>query len=359
MGPFTLRRRYAVAALLVVGCALWFTSGILISRNTSQGPVFDGRADICSLIDVLEFDAAVHEVKRVFSANVVAARSVDVISEANGRVEEVLLSNGSAVDKDQVILRIDARGKLERLEQARVLLEQRRLERGVSESLGAEGYRSQVHDHAALVALREAEVNYKNAKLALDSATVKAPFVGVVDEILPQVGSMVSVGQTVARVLNFDNLKVVTYVPERDVAYIKPGDSVKVKLGRIGVVSSGKVSFVSKVVSPETKSYKLEILIEPQGVFEITEGMFAQVEFVIRREKAYRIPSSSLSVSAKGNLGVKVLDDRGLIRVLDVSTVDDDEGYIWVSGIHEDSVKLIVRGHEYALDGAQIVECNT
>ncbi|MDD9363050.1 MAG: HlyD family efflux transporter periplasmic adaptor subunit, partial [Anaplasma sp.] len=101
-------------------------------------------------------------------------------------------------------------------EQARVLLEQRRLERGVSESLGAEGYRSQVHDHAALVALKEAEVNYKNAKLAFDSATVKAPFTGVVDEILPQVGSIVGVGQTVARVLNFDNLKVVTYVPERD-----------------------------------------------------------------------------------------------------------------------------------------------
>ena len=350
---FGSQLRYIIA-LLLIGCSvLWFLSGLFRNENRATEDGVFGNAVVSSIIDVQEIFSENRKVVRLLPAELFAYKSVFIISEVAGKVEEIFLEGGSSVERSQAILRVEKRDKLEQLERAEKLLEQRKLERDASGSLSVAGYRAQIHDHATLVALKDAEINYKNALLNLENTTIRAPFSGIVDEILPQVGSMISIGQNVATVANFEKLKVVTYVSEDDMFYISLGDEVEVKLGS-GNLLRGNVNFIGRMLSPDTKSCRLEVLVDNAVGARVADGMSARVKLVIRQVNAYRVPSSSISVDRDGNLGVKVLAHK-VVKFLKVRIVDDDnEGHVWVSGIEEGKIALIVRGHEYVVNGAVI-----
>ncbi|MDB1134983.1 efflux RND transporter periplasmic adaptor subunit [Candidatus Anaplasma sp. TIGMIC] len=347
-----LKLRYKVAIALVIVCALWLNGGRFYHRGALDSTIV-GTADSGDIIDIAELRVSNRKVLKILPAKVHAVRSVGVVSEVGGRVEEILLKGGSSVVQDQVILKIEEHGQLELLEQAEELLRQRKLEYDAAESLGSTGYRSQVHEQATLVALKDAEANHRNAQFNYKNTAIRAPFSGVVDEIFPQVGSVIGAGQLVARIADFETLKVVTYLPEGDVPYVRVGDLAGVTLGRNGVVLPGEVSFVGRVVSPETKSCRVEILVDyrDNGAY-VADGMSAEVGLAVGEVRAYKIPSTSLSLGDDGVVGVKILDENDTVRFLGVEIVDDDnKGHLWVSGIPYGEVRLIVRGHEYALDG--------
>ena len=353
-----LQLRYKIA-LLLIGCSvLWFLGGLFWGRNTATHDVVFGDAYIGSLIDVREIFPENRKVIKLLPAEVHAYKFVAIVSEVAGKVEEVFLDGGSVVEKGQAILRVERRDKLEQLERAEKLLEQRKLEREASGSLSVAGYRAQVHDHATLVALKEAEINYSNALLDFENTTIRAPFSGVVDEIFPQVGSMIGVGQHITTVANFEKLKVVTYISEDDMPHIGLGSDVEVVLGNSDGLLRGSVSFMGRVLSPDTKSCRLEILVDNKSDIPVADGMSSKVRIAIRQVKAYRIPSSSISVDGSGNMGIKILD-KGIVKFLEVKIVDDDsEGNVWVSGISGDKITLIVRGHEYVVNGVVVDQCN-
>ena len=348
-----LQLRYIIA-LLLVGCSvMWFLSGLLLGSDCDTQDIVFGDADISSIVDVQEIFPENRKVIRRLPAELFAYKSVSIVSEVAGKVEEVFLEGGSSVERSQAILRVEKRDKLEQLERAEKLLEQRKLEREASGSLSVAGYRAQVHDHATLVALKDAEINYKNALLDLENTTIRAPFSGIVDEILPQVGSMISIGQNVATVANFEKLKIVTYISEDDMFYISLGDEVEVTFGSSNLLL-GRVSFIGRVLSPDTKSCRLEILVDNAGGAKVAHGMSAKVKLGIRQVRAYKVPSSSISVDGDGNLGIKVLDNR-VVKFLKIVIVDDDnEGHVWISGIKEGKIALIVHGHEYVVNDAVI-----
>ena len=357
-----LQFKYKIALLLVCGCFVWFLSGLLVSDKgiNNRDSIF-GTSDVGSTVAFQEVSVEDREIVRVLPASVYAFQSVDVVAQTGGKVEEVLLSSGSVVEKDQVILRLEERERLEALEYARELLEQRRLEYSAAESLGLTGHSTQMQEQAALVGLRAAEVNFKNALLAYENSSIKAPFSGIIDRVMPKVGSLVEEGQPVVRVSNFSKLEAVTYVSERDVLHVNPGDEAKVTFSS-GVELTGDVSFVGRVATPETMSHRVEILLDNEDDRITSDGTDASVELILRKVKSYKIPASSLSITDSGTIGIKMLNDGGVVSFVNVEIVDDDsEGNVWVTGdfVDEDRITLVIRGHEYVADGMEIADHGT
>ncbi|WP_169193075.1 efflux RND transporter periplasmic adaptor subunit [Anaplasma platys] len=352
-----LQLKYRIALLLICGCLAWLISGLFVPDGERNRDTIFGTADVGSSIALQELGAEERTVVRVLPAGVYASQSVDVAAQAGGKVEEVFLESGSFAEKDQVILKLEERERLEALEYAKELLEQRRQEYDAAESLGFTGHSTQMQEQAALVSLKAAEVGYKNALLAYRNSAIRAPFSGIIDRIMSQVGSMVAEGQPVVRISNFDKLKVVTYVSERDISHVNPGDEVKVILNQ-GVILAGDVCFVGRVATPETMSYRVEALLDNEegGIFA-SDGMNASVELALKKVRSYKIPASSLSITDTGAVGIKVLASGGVVSFVDAEIVDDDsEGNVWVTGdfVREDRITLVMRGHEYVTDGMKI-----
>ena len=353
------RVRYKIFFACLVLFVSWFVVGTIRSKRPVDESFLQSVESNKTRVEISELVAEERFVRKTFAAKVHAWKSVDIVSEVNGSVKQVFFSNGTPINRDQVILVIDGRGKEERAQQAEALLHKRELEHVASESLTSDGYGTRAHKYGADAALLSAEADLNMAKLDLDNTRIKSPFGGIVDSIVPQVGSFVHAGQVVAKVLNFEKLKVVAYLPEGDLVGVKLGDSVEVIFDYAeGFALQGKVSSVCSVISEQVELCKVEVMIDGDHDKEIfvVDGVPARAKFAVRTVKAYKIPSSALTVSGDGILGVKVLDSDNSVHFVDIDIVDsDDNGCIWVTGV-ADTARLISRGHESVIAGSAIMQ---
>jgi RND family efflux transporter MFP subunit len=83
---------------------------------------------------------------------------------------------------------------------------------------------------AQQAAVAQAQAAAASAQVALDNASLVAPFSGTVQNLSAQVGQVVSPGAPMMTLINASGLKIETYVSEKDVANIKPGDAAQVTL---------------------------------------------------------------------------------------------------------------------------------
>ena len=92
----------------------------------------------------------------------------------------------------------------------------------------------------------------------------------------------------------------------------------------------------------------------PNSDFNLKAGVTATVRFEAGSTKAQHIPSQILGLDDQGRLGVRYLDSDNSVHFTQVTTIDEDEKGIWVTGLPEDT-RVIVKGYEYVAVGS-IVE---
>ncbi len=82
--------------------------------------------------------------------------------------------------------------------------------------------------------VQQAEAAAAGAQVALNHATLVAPFAGTVQNLTAQVGQVVAPGAPVLTLVNQSGLKIEAYVPQTDIADVKTGDKAAVTLDAFG-----------------------------------------------------------------------------------------------------------------------------
>ncbi|HUC01861.1 MAG TPA: efflux RND transporter periplasmic adaptor subunit [Candidatus Paceibacterota bacterium] len=80
----------------------------------------------------------------------------------------------------------------------------------------------------------QAQAASESAAVALQNASLVAPFAGTVQNLTAQLGQVVSPGAPVMNLVNNSGLKVQTYVSETDVANVKSGEAAVITLDAFG-----------------------------------------------------------------------------------------------------------------------------
>ena len=116
----------------------------------------------------------------------------------------------------------------------------------------------------------------------------------------------------------------------------------------------GKLSFVSKSASPQTKTFRVESEINnPAGA--IKDGVTSTITIQTDEILSHKISPSILDLDDSGNIGVKVLDSENIIRFVPIYIVEDLEEGLWISGIPR-TVDLVVKGNGFVEDGQMILD---
>ena len=68
---------------------------------------------------------------------------------------------------------------------------------------------------------------------------------------------------------------------------------------------------------------------------------------------ATRIARSALTFSSNGNLGVRAVGADDTVEFVPVNVIEDDQGYMWVTGIAEGS-RVIVQGQDFVREGQTV-----
>ncbi len=221
-----------------------------------------------------------------------AQRDVMVAAEEGGVVEALTSAKGELVRPGEALVRLDAgvlRAQLDQAASQAALAEeswQRQKQLWEQDSIGTE--------IAYLQAKYNAETARAQARVLrerVNRTVVRAPITGILDDRTVEVGSMVSPGTPVARILDVDTVEVVAGIPERYAADIEGGARVTVSVQSLGGREyTGTVDFVGTAVDAGSRTFQVEVLVPNPGL-GIKPGMVADVRIARRTlEGALAVP---------------------------------------------------------------------
>jgi RND family efflux transporter MFP subunit len=210
-----------------------------------------------------------------------------------GHLKTVLVAPGDRVTKGQVLMRLDREGFFLGVQQAeaavaaaQVGFDQLKIEMGrygrlvKSKSVPRAAYdkvKAQ-HDGAAAQHVMT-EVALKRARKALRDSELRAPYDGVVNDVLKEVGEYIpSMPPTmVAKIVDSSSLEVQIFLPESEAPFVKVGQQAKVMIDSALVKTNGEVIFVSDRIQPMTHNFEVRIRLDnPEG--QIKSGAYTRVE---------------------------------------------------------------------------------
>ena len=200
-----------------------------------------------------------------------ANQDVQVAAEESGVIRELLAAKGARVRAGDPLARIDGAILQAQVEQARAQATlaaqtwERRKRLWEEDRVGSE-----IAYLEAKYVAEQTAASLKALEERLARTVIRAPFAGVLDNRMIEVGSMVGPGQVVARVVDLDPVKITAGVPERYAADVRRGAEAQVTFDVFpGETFSAPVTFVGSTVNPQNRTFTVEIAMgNPQGLIK-------------------------------------------------------------------------------------------
>ena len=164
------------------------------------------------------------------TANLVAESEVKVLAEAEGRVAELHVEEGSRIGKGQVLAQLVKDDTEIALKKAQVRLENARINFERAEQEVADHLISREQFDKDHLDLQIAQQELAEAQWRLERTTIRAPFGGRVTERFMKLGQHVRPGDQLFTVSDFDPLIAKIFLPEKDVYGLKEGREVRITL---------------------------------------------------------------------------------------------------------------------------------
>ena len=269
-------------------------------------------------------------------------------TRAAGIIEDLPIRQGDHVKRGQTLLTLSEEGKRASLEMAQQVLKQRQAELEAAQRLAKTGTLPKLQLDTSVSAVAQAQSQLKLAEAELERLSVVAPFDGVIDKVDVELGSSIAQGGQVATLLSLDPVVVKGEVSERDLRYVRAGDTAEAVLVN-GQDVKGEVRYISRESTPATRTFRVEVAI-PNADERIPAGMTAEITVRAEATDSVILPRSVVTLSAKGDLGIRAVDKDGKVAFYPIDLVDDTTNGLVLGGVPADA-RVIVAGQELVTEG--------
>ena len=278
--------------------------------------------------------------------------------EIMGAVSSISVREGQNVKKGQILLRIDDGGlkqsiRLQKVQTALAKTIYERQERLWNEKIGSE------------IEYLQAKTNYEsqNSQLAqlnkqLEKAVVRAPFTGKVDDIMVEVGQVVSPGvMPLLRIVSTQKMYVEADVPERYLTTVSKGTPVRVDIPVLSTSFDALISHRATHVSTENRTFRVTVDIDPN--INVNPNLLSTLHiFDYINPQALLIPGSVISENASGKEFVFVINKNNQAQKVFIQTGYSENGMVEVIQGLEDGATIISEGARLVKENqpVQIIE---
>ncbi|UCC40574.1 MAG: efflux RND transporter periplasmic adaptor subunit [Candidatus Aminicenantes bacterium] len=197
---------------------------------------------------------------------------------------------------------------------------------------------------AAAKGLTQAEINVKKAQMNLDKTIIRAPFSGIVCDILVSPEEHVTAGRELFTLVNISQIRVHAKVLESEIGKMKIGRKVELRFSAYsGKTFKGKVKAISPIVDPDDRTCKVIIdVANPEE--EVKPGMHAEVEIAAEiHQNRLLIPQEAVLVRSGRKLVFVVENGLAKWRYVEVGLENEDFAEV-LDGIKEGE-PVIIEGH--------------
>lgn len=345
-----LNRSTLIALAIAMALAVWVLSGVLFADRGGEteavvaAPLF--------AVTIRETESSDFVQRLTVRGRTEALRAVELQAEVAGRVIETPVERGGRVAEGALLCRVAPNDRTARLEEARALAAQRRIEYEAAEKLAEKEFRSATQLAQAKAQYEAAAAQVRQMEVALDATAIRAPFDGLVESRAANVGDFLQPGSVCARLIDEDPFLVVGEVSEEDVGALEVGGEAAVRLID-GRELGGPIRFVSSTADERTRTFRIEVaLANPDRT--LREGMSADIVVPVREARAHYISPANLVLDSAGRIGVRAVDADDIVVFHPIEILSDDLGGIWVAGLPQ-RARIVTVGQDYITEGQQVV----
>jgi RND family efflux transporter MFP subunit len=295
--------------------AVVLAAGLLVACS-EEPPT---REEVSRPVKMMTLGEAKLGAKVEYPGEIRAVQRVEMSFEVPGRIIELPIDDGMAVEKGDLLAKLDERDFLADRDRASAQVRATRSESERSKRIFNDGAGSQAEVDRSLRDYEVAQENLNSAQKALEDTELVADFSGRVARKMVDNFQNIQAKETILSLQDTSSLELDVSVPESDFARIRPGDSVDELTQRSNpIVSLSSVpgrEFPAVVKSyttnadPVTRTYKATFAFANPGDVNILPGMTARVTItpsgmrgdgeVVERE-GWSVPVASVGIDPQG-----------------------------------------------------------
>ena len=312
------------------------TSGLVISEPLRKGAFVNAGDTVC-MLDPGTREASLAEARaRLAEAQGRVPEAEAGVLEANARVREAEINLNAAQKLSE-----DGFASETRLVSAQAAME--------AAQAGVQRANSAVASAGAGIQAAQAAV--ASAEREIDKLTITAPFSGLLETDTAELGALMQPGTPCATIIQLNQIKLVGFVPEADVAKVNVGAIAGARLTS-GQEVRGRVTFLSRSADELTRTFRVEVTVENDDL-SISDGQTAEILVASDGQTAHLIAQSSLTLDDDGVLGVRTVGEGNIATFMPVTLIRDTAQGVWVTDLPE-TVDIITVGQEFVVDGVRV-----
>ena len=280
-----------------------------------------------------------------------AARHVDIRAETSGLVISEPLRRGSRVKAGDPVCELAPGVRKAALDEARARLAEAEIAYRTATGLSDSGFASEQRLISARAALQGAQAGVERAVEELARLVMHAPFDGILESDTAELGSLLQPGGLCATLIQMDEVRLVGFATELQVDLLEVGSAAGARLAS-GREVMGQVSFIARAADPQTRTFRVDVTV-PNPDLSIRAGQSADILIAAQGQTGHLLPGSALTLNDRGQIGLKVVDDAGIVSFAPVTVLRDTPNGMWLGGLPEQVTAIIV-GQEFTRDGARV-----
>ncbi|MGB5665634.1 MAG: efflux RND transporter periplasmic adaptor subunit [Maribacter sp.] len=288
-------------------------------------------------------------------------QNVLIYPEMQGTLQRVYVKEGQRVVKGQILATIDDGGMGSQLEQLKTQAELAKTTFERQKRLWEQKIGSEIQYLQAKTNFEASENAANQLQSQLGKSTIRAPFSGIIDDVIKDQGTVVAPGQgsEVFRIVNLSNMYIEVDVPETYLGSITKGKEAKVYFPVLGDSVTTKVRETGNFIKPDNRSFSIEIPV-PNKNGNIKPNLTAKVSLNdYTNENAILIPQSIISENAEGEQYAYVMsepdsENQAVVRRSIISTGKTQKGYVEVLLGIEEGDQVIKEGARSVKDGQKV-----
>ena len=352
-----LRRRRSLLIAIAIAAAVsgWVWSGEHAGSSTSPPPAHEETAlerqrDL--EVRVAELNARPVSRTVVINGRTEPARAVTLRAEIDGRIVEIGAERGARVAEGDEVVRLDPRALNARRRETLALAKQREIEFDAAQKLSARNFQTQSELAAAEANLEAARAAVARVEIDIANTRLRAPFAGRLDRRMVEIGDYVNDGTAIGRILQEDPILVVGHVTQQERHLVKTGVAGDARL-ITGETVEGRVRYVSSESDETTRTFRIELEV-PNAEGALVSGISAEIHLPLPARAAHRVSPALLALDEHGQLGIKTVNDEGVVEFHPSEILRAEAGAVWVSGL-PDPVRVITVGHGFVRSGQRVI----
>lgn len=203
---------------------------------------------------------------------------ISIYPEFSGIINKIYVKSGQNVKEGQVLATIDDGGLKQQLSQLEITYNlakttYERQERLWNQKIGSE---IQYLESKSMFEAQNKAIEQLNKQL--DKTIIKAPFQGVIDNVIAKEGEVVYPARSNLMLLvNMDEMFIESNVPENYINSITVGKDITIEAPMLNITLKSKIRLVANFINPLNRTYRIEADI-PENNYKIKPNLNVKIK---------------------------------------------------------------------------------